>query len=533
MSTVGSAYKKETFDENYDVIVIGSGIGGLATAAFLAKEGKKVLVLERHYTAGGYTHTFTRKGYEWDVGVHYIGEVHRKNSILRKILDDVSENRLEWAQMDDVYDRAIIAGDSYDFVSGVQRFKQKMIDYFPKEEKAIEQYIQKVFAVNKATRGFFAGKALPPFLGKIASPLLNKRFFDYSDKTVKEVLSQLTNDPKLIGVLSSQWGDYGLPPEQASFAIHAMVVRHYFEGGSYPVGGSASIASSIAPTIEKAGGKILLRADVKEIIVRNGHAIGVKMADDREIHAKKIVSNAGIYNTFVKMLPPTLSQSQKIVQKLSPSFRHSAAHLCLYIGLNHSAEELGLKTTNLWIYPDYDHDNNIKSYLDHSTQEFPAVYISFPSVKDPDWDKRYPGKSTIEIVSFAPYEWFEKWKETRWYKRGDEYLNYKEELSQRLLEKLYQQVPSVKGKIDTYELSTPLSTQHFSNYERGEIYGLDHTPERFRQQWLRPHTPIKNLFLTGQDVSTAGVTGALFGGLLTASAMMRKNVILDVIKRTT
>src|SRR5215470_17624986 len=92
-------YKNDRLNRAYDVIVIGSGIGGLAAAAILSKAGKKVLVLERHYTAGGFTHTFQRKGYEWDVGVHYIGEVHRKNSVLRRAFDFLSDGQLDWAPM--------------------------------------------------------------------------------------------------------------------------------------------------------------------------------------------------------------------------------------------------------------------------------------------------------------------------------------------------------------------------------------------------------------------------------------------------
>jgi len=107
----------------------------------------------------------------------------------------------------------------------------------------------------------------------------------------------------------------------------------------------------------------------------------------------------------------------------------------------------------------------------------------------------------------------------------------KEQYAQRLLETLYKYVPQVKGKVDYYELSSPLSTKNSTSYENGEIYGIEHTLERFRLKFLRPRTPIKNLYLTGQDVVTAGIGGALFGGILTASAILNKNVIGDVLKR--
>lgn len=160
----------------YDAIIIGSGMGSLTTAAILAKEDQKVLVLERHYTAGGFTHVFKRKGYEWDVGIHYIGEVQRPNSATKRLFDYISDGNLKWADMGEVYDRIIIGEKSYDFVKGVENFKNKLYEYFPKEREAIADYINLVFASTKATRNFFAEKAIPPLLSK----LMEKKCVDLS-----------------------------------------------------------------------------------------------------------------------------------------------------------------------------------------------------------------------------------------------------------------------------------------------------------------------------------------------------------------
>jgi len=146
---IQSYKQRPQLQEIYDTIIIGSGMGGLATAAMLSKQGQKVLVLERHYTAGGFTHVFKRKGYEWDVGIHYIGEVQRENSILRKLFDYVSDNKLKWADMGEVYDRIVIGDQHFDFVKGVKNFKTQMISYFPKEEQAIKAYIHLVFKAVK------------------------------------------------------------------------------------------------------------------------------------------------------------------------------------------------------------------------------------------------------------------------------------------------------------------------------------------------------------------------------------------------
>ena len=144
------SYKRKPYlAANYDTIIIGSGMGSLTSAAILSKEGQKVLVLERHYTAGGFTHIFKRKGYEWDVGIHYIGEVQRANSATKILFDYISDNNLKWADMGEVYDRIFIGDKSYDFVKGVGNFKNKLYEYFPKEEKAINNYVDLVFASTK------------------------------------------------------------------------------------------------------------------------------------------------------------------------------------------------------------------------------------------------------------------------------------------------------------------------------------------------------------------------------------------------
>jgi all-trans-retinol 13,14-reductase len=204
----------------------------------------------------------------------------------------------------------------------------------------------------------------------------------------------------------------------------------------------------------------------------------------------------------------------------------------LYIGLDASSEDLNLPKTNFWIYPDdADHDTCVSRYLANQEEEFPVIYVSFPASKDPDWSNRYPGKSTIDIITLVPYEAFQEWENEKWKKRGPVYEAKKEIIAQRLLEALYKQLPQVRGKVDVYELSTPLTTKHFVNYAKGEIYGLDHTPARFRQKFLKPRTPIKNFYLTGQDIVTCGVGAALFSGVLTTAAMTGKNILSEVMSQ--
>lgn len=535
MKRTGTRFRKDRADTHYDVIVIGSGPGGLCNAALLSKLGKKVCVLEQHYTAGGYSHTYERNGYEWDVGVHYIGEVHKPYSMIRRVFDVISDSQLEWAYMDDLYDRIIIGDKTYDYIAGREPFKKQMKEYFPAEADVIDKYVELLSKVSALVPRYFAGQALP---SRLAGTIYNKaRHYllpDYFFKTTREVLEGLTDNEELMGVLTGQWGDYGLTPKDSSFMMHAMVAKHYITGGNYPVGGSSRISETIIPVIQQSGGNVFTYAGVDEILVKNNKAYGVRLKKGgHEIFADQIVSNAGIYPTYQDLLPEKVAKKNGLLKKLK-KVELSASHVCIYAGFKGTSEELNIPKTNFWVYPDANHDENVERFLvSDGTGDFPLIYISFPSAKDPAWNDRFPGKSTVEIVAPTNHKWFKKWEGTTWNKRGEGYEELKEEITNSLLETLFKHMPQLREAMDYVELSTPLSTQWFQWNKEGEIYGIDHTVERFKQDWLHPITPVKNLYLTGADIVTAGIGGALMGGVMTTCSMVgwKSYQVMDLIKK--
>ena len=265
--------------------------------------------------------------------------------------------------------------------------------------------------------------------------------------------------------------------------------------------------------------------------MKKGRAVGVRLEDGKELFAPVIVSNAGVVNTINRLLPAEVAKKYGFDQRVK-NVEPSVAHMSLYIGCKKTASELKLEKKNLWVYPGEDHDASIENFLeDPDNNPLPVAYLSFPSAKDPSFEERYPGKATLEVVSLAPFDWFKKWEDTKWKKRGDDYDALKEKYTQRMLEALYKQCPQLEGNIDYLELSTPLSTKTFASFASGEIYGLSHTPDRFKELWLRPRTPIKGFYLTGVDICSCGVAGGMFGGVLTASAVTLKDMRGAIIKR--
>ena len=524
-----SGWRSQYANEKYDVIIIGSGISGLTAGVLLAEKGKKVLILEKHFKVGGWTHTFKRDYYEWDVGIHYIGEVHSKRSPVRKLFDQISNGQLEWNKMDDNYDRIIFPDQEYNFTAPRERFIPDMIEHFPGIEDKLVTYLDLIDSCVKSGQNYFANKALPVFLDNFTYKKMTQKYFKYSDRTTKDVIMDIFDDEKILGVLTGQWGDYGLPPAQSSFAMHAMVVRHYLNGGNYPIGTSRKIAETSSDYLESMGGKIYVNANVDEILIEKRKTIGVQLESGEQIYAPIIISSAGVINTYNKFLrnAPNIENYKTQLETVTPT----PSFVCLYMGLKIPPKELQLKNTNLWIYPSYNHDKNVKDFFRNKKSNLPVVYVSFPAAKDPLFNRKYPNLSTMEAITVSAFEDFKNWDNKPWKKRGNEYEEKKEKISERILGQIYQYVPNAKGNIDYYELSTPLSVKSLANYQNGELYGINHTPDRFHQKWLRAKVDIKNLYLTGQDIITVGVTSAMFSGLLTASAILKKNLMKELIKK--
>jgi len=457
--SIGISYKQANLAESWDAIVIGSGMGGLTAALLLARHGKRVLVLERHYEAGGFTHTFRRPGYQWDVGLHYIGQMGEVHSPVRRAFDCVTAGAVAWQPMPLVYDRVLIDGHRFDFAAGKEAFRAGLLQAFPSEVAAIDRYLAAVRAANRWSSLYFAEKALPAPLASFAGGLMRAPYLHWARRTTREVLSEITGNHELSGVLAAQWGDYGLPPAQSSFAVHAMIVDHYLNGASYPVGGSASIAAAMVPLIENEGGSVVTSAEVAGIIVERGRVVGVRMSDNRSFRAPLIFSNVGVANTIERLLPPDLAAMNGLREDLRV-LMPSTAHISLYLGLSQSDATLGLNGTNLWIYPTFDHDANVERFAKDMSSPLPGVYISFPSAKDPDFQDRYPGHSTMEAIAMLPWKPFAAWSATRWKRRGDEYEDLKRSLAARLRAEVERQVPAVAPHIAHAELSTPVTTQH-------------------------------------------------------------------------
>ena len=509
-------YKPDLDFSGIDHIIVGSGLGGLSAAIFLAKGGKKVAVFERHYVPGGFTHNFKRRqGFQWDTGVHYVGNV-QKDGALAKLFGFLTNQQLEWESMGEIYDVADIGGEEYVFRAGKENFRKQMKLYFPEEEEAIDKYLSLVDRASKFGSAFFFEKTFKPVLRYTVGWVIRQIYNRFSRKTTLEVLKSITNNQRLIAVLCAQCGNYGLTPKHSSFAVHALVINHFMEGGYYPKGGADQIAMKMIENLNAHGGQVYINADVSEIVTEKNKVKGIKIGD-KFIACRNVISNVGANNTFNSLLNAAdRKRCHYDLEKVEPS----TAHLCLYVGLDKSDTELNLPKHNVW---SFEHDD-IDLVMDEITLENAAEkfsYISFPSAKDPLWREKNPGTATIQALTLGKYEWFKQFEHLPWKKRGEAYEQLKQNFEASMLNRLYELFPQIKGHVVEVEVSTPLSTKHFTNYQKGEIYGLAHTPQRFTLPFLRVETKIKGLRLTGQDITLVGVSGATLSGMLCAIPILK------------
>ncbi len=514
MEQVSKRSTLSTDQTSWDVIVIGSGMGGMVTAAALSRQGRKVLLLEQSDTLGGQTHSFSRDGFQWDTGIHYLSGFG-PGSQNRAVLDWLTDTPIEMAPIGAVYDTLHIASApplqlSRPAEAQILDLKER----YPKEHEAIDAWFAALRDGAEALGAVVQGRALPSAFGAATRWLKRRAINRWCGRTTAEVANELTNDAELAAVFTAQWGDFGGRPGTTSFAMHAMVVGSYLEdGGWYPVGGASAIAEQLLPTISQSGGEARAGVSVESVVIEDDRVVGV-MTSTGEIRADYVVSDIGARETVDRVLPECHGH-QAWVDEIR-SLDHNICHFGLLMGFSGDIESAGATKSNHWLYPTGQTD---AVWNCEPKSHPPAMFASFASLKDPAHDPGPEQRHTGELLAWGDWSSVQRWAGLPPGERGADYKEFKRRVEAELFDQFRAYFPRVADLVVFRELSTPLTTVAFTGHAKGAFYGLEVTPRRVLTDALRARTPIKGLHLAGQDVVTPGVPGAMWGGFLCAASI--------------
>ncbi|MBF4506354.1 NAD(P)/FAD-dependent oxidoreductase [Flavobacterium sp. JLP] len=502
--------------QEFDTIIIGSGVGGLATAICLARAGQKVLVLEQHYVPGGWSHSFTLKGQRFSPGVHYVGlleEGQSTNELYRGL--GIANDMVFFRMNKNAYEHCLIGDETYDLPAGLDNLKKTLSAHFPHEEKNIKEYLS---LVQKVSYELQLIPKLKGFWQNITVPFRTKHFGKFALFPLKKVIGWHVKDPMLKAVLNIQCGDHGLSPSRACFPVHCSVMNHYFDGGFYPMGGGGGIVKAMTNSIKRNGGEIRIKQNVSKIIVDHNKAIGIRLENGEEILAKNIVSNADPSITYLNLIDKK-HLSKSLLKKLDKT-KYSVTSLILFLTLDIDVTLYGIDSGNIWMMKDENDDANFEHLMSDTIatgDSFPSVFMSCTTLKDPaSFNGRY---HNFEIVTYVNYDHLKDFNGLEDY-HNEDYKKFKEKIIDKLMNNLEKIIPNAKQHVIQAELGTPKTNEFYINSTKGNVYGTEKTLNQVGPFSYKNKTEIKNLFLCGACTLSHGVAGATYSGVAAAAMIL-------------
>jgi all-trans-retinol 13,14-reductase len=485
-----------------DILILGSGLGGLVCGAILSKQGYSVCIVEKNKQIGGNLQTYVRDKVIFDSGVHYIGGLGEGQNLYQvfKYLGIIDKLKLE--RMDiKAFDKILFDGDSneYPMAQGYENFIRQLLRYFPNEEKGLRSYCE---AVKDICSKF-------PMYNLRAAKEYNEKA-EVLEINARNFIASITSNKKLQDVLAGSNFLYAGIADKTPFYVHALIINSYILSAWKCEGGGSQIGKYLAKTIRENGGEIKRNSTIKSIVEQDGKISHVVLENGDTISAKHFISNIHPAQTFAML-------DSKLVRN---AYRKK---------INESENSVGSFTLNIVLKPNlfpylqqnyYVHKGgeSVWHSADYTAENWPLSYCFYVSASSKN--KAYA--EAVSILTYMRYDEVKEWENTfntvaqnEW--RGESYEAFKKAKAEKLLAEVYKKFPALQDAIANYYVSTPLTFRDYIGSNDGSMYGIAKDYKDPLMSFMPSRTKIPNLYLTGQNLAMHGILGVTITALATCA----------------